>query len=534
MVKLIIDGQSADVPEGSTVLDAARALGIAIPTLCHLPGVKENRPSCLACVVRIGSDPKVVPSCSTVATEGMVVHSETPDVIAMRKAALEMLFSDHLGDCVSICQRVCPARLPIPAMIRLVATGEMKKAIALVKDVVAFPGVLGRICRAPCEKGCRRGKLDGAVEIKLLEREVADADRASAAPYVPTCRPATGKRIAIVGGGATGLSAAFHLLRAGHACTLFDDRAEPGGSLRYGTSETDLPREVLDAEIGTIQRMGLALRPNQRLGRDNKLDALRGQFDAVLLCVGDVQKAGGPELGVDVTSRGIRVDAAMLQTNLPGVFAAGAAVRGGNDPARSVGDGRLLAECVDAFLAGKRANAAQKIFTSTIPRLSDEEHVEITKGSNASLAPAELVGKAAQAAGRCWHCDCRAANDCRLRNFSAGYGVDVNAFAGPHRRPFQFIRQPAGVLFEPGKCISCGICVEIAARARVPLGLTFIGRGFDLRIGSPLDATLGESLSSVADECVAHCPTGALAFEDETHTRAARARGGHTAPSAGL
>lgn len=527
MVKLTIDGRVVEVPGGSTVLDAAWVLGISIPTLCHLPGVKENRPSCLACVVRLGDDAKVVPSCSTVVTEGMVVHSESPDVRAMRKAALELLFSDHLGDCVSICQRVCPARLPIPAMIRHVAAGDLRGAIELAKNAVVFPGVLGRICKAPCEKGCRRSKHDGSVEIKMLEREVADADRASAAPYVPECRPPSGKRIAIVGAGGTGLSAAFHLLRAGHVCTVLDDRAQPGGSLRHATKEADLPRAVLDGEIDVIRRMGLVVRPAIRLGRDVKLDELRAQFDAVLLCVGDVKQAGGADLGVEVTPRGIRVDAAMFQANVPGVFAAGAAVRGGFDPARSVGEGRLLAECVDAFLAGRAINAAQKIFTSTIPRLSDEEHIEITKGSNASLSPAELTGEAGRAAGRCWHCDCRAANDCRLRNVSAAYGVDVNAFTGPHRRRFQFVRQPAGVIFEPGKCISCGICVEIAAKERVPLGLTFIGRGFDLKIGSPLDATLDQSLNRIAEESVAHCPTGALAFEDELRTRRVREAGGH-------
>jgi ferredoxin len=526
MVKLTIDGRAVEVPGGSTVLEAARVLGISIPTLCHLPGVKENRPSCLACVVRIGDDAKVVPACSTVVSECMVVHSETPDVRAMRKAALELLFSDHLGDCVSICQRVCPARLQIPAMIRLVAAGEMSKAIALAKETVVFPGVLGRICKAPCEKGCRRSKHDGAVAIKLLEREVADADRASGAPYLPACRPSTGKRVAIVGAGPTGLSAAFFLLRAGHACTVLDDQAEAGGSMRRLTNEADLPRAVLDGEIDSIRRMGLTLRPGTRLGRDVSLEELRGQFDAVLLCVGDVKQAG-EGLGVDVTARGIRVDASMLQTNVPGVFAAGAAVRGGFDPARTVGEGRVLAECVDAFLSGRVINAALKIFTSTIPRLSEEEHVEITKGSNAALSPAELTGEAGRAAGRCWHCDCRAATDCRLRNVSAAYGVEVNAFAGPHRRRFQFVRQPAGVIFEPGKCISCGICVEIAAKERVPLGLTFIGRGFDLKISVPLNGRLADSLERVAEDSVKHCPTGALAFEDEARTRQVRATGGH-------
>ncbi len=525
MIKLSIDGREVEVPDGSTVLDAARSLGINIPTLCHLPDVKENRPSCLACVVRIGKDPKVVPSCSTKVTEGMVVSSETDDVKAMRKAALELLFSDHLGDCVSICQRVCPARLQIPAMIRLVASGEMKKAIALAKETVVFPGVLGRICKAPCEKGCRRSKHDGAVEIKMLEREVANQDLASAERFVPDCKLPTGKRVAIVGAGATGLSAAYFLLRQGHKSVVFDDHDEPGGAMRSGTTEAELPRAVLDGEIEIIRQMGMAFRKNSRLGRDVKLEDLRQEFDAVILAVGDLSKTDAAGLGVEVTPKSIRITAANYQTNVAGVFAGGTCVRSGYDPARSVGDGKILAECVDQFLSGKPVQVAPKIFASTIPRLLAEENVEITKGCNASLTSHELTGEAGKAAGRCWHCDCRAAGDCRLRIFSDALGVNVNAFTGEHRRKFQFVRQPAGVIFEPGKCISCGICVEIAAQAKEALGLTFIGRGFDVKIGVPMNGSIGDGLQKVADECVRHCPTGSLSFENEHRT--ALVRKGH-------
>ena len=225
LISLTIDGRSVEVPEGSTVLTAAQKLGITIPTLCFLAGVKENKPSCMACVVRINGDARLVPSCSTKVTQGMTVASEAADVKAARKAAMELLFSDHLGDCISVCQRVCPARLQIPAVIRLVAAGQMKKAIAVVKENVVFPGVMGRICRAPCQNGCRRSKYDGAVAIQLIEREVANQDAAAKERFVPSCSAPTGKRIAIVGAGATGLSAAFFLLKSGHACVVFDDHA---------------------------------------------------------------------------------------------------------------------------------------------------------------------------------------------------------------------------------------------------------------------------------------------------------------------
>ncbi len=515
LISLTIDGRAVEVPAGSTVLAAAQKLGIAIPTLCFLAGVKENQPSCMACVVRINGEARLVPSCATKVTPGMTVASETAEVKAARKAAMELLFSDHLGDCISVCQRVCPARMQIPAVIRLVAAGQMPAAIALVKENVVFPGVLGRICRAPCQQGCRRSKYDGAVAIQLIEREVAHQDSAATERFVPVCKAPTGKRVAIVGAGATGLSAAFFLLRSGHACVVFDDQAEPGGHMRRGFSEADLPREVLDGEIAIIHQMGLEYRPGIRLGREVSLGELRRDFDAVVLAVGSLRQTDPAALGVEATERTIRIDAASFQTSVPGVFAGGTAVRTGYDPARSVGDGRFLAECVDQYLQGKPAQIVRQPFTSTIPKLTVAEYQELAKGSNATLSVRELIREAEQAAGRCCHCDCRSANHCKLQHFGELYGANPRAFAGEHRRRFEFVRQPGGVLFEPGKCITCGICVELVSQAPEALGLSFVGRGFEVRIAAPLNRPLAEGLQQVAERCVQHCPTGALTFEEE-------------------
>lgn len=521
-VNIVIDGRAAVAPAGGTVLDAARGLGLRIPTLCFLAGVKENHPSCMCCVVRIGTDSRLVPSCSTRVSEGMVVSSEAPDVLAARKAALELLFSDHLGDCISVCQRVCPARLQIPEVIRLVAAGQMGEAIARVKENVVLPGVMGRICRAPCEMGCRRRQYDGAVAIQSIEREVAEQDRKAERRHVPDCAPATGKRVAIVGAGATGLSTAFHLLRRGHAVTVFDDHPEPGGHLRYGVGD-ELPKDVLDADIETIRAIGMEFRGGERLGRDVALESLRRDFAAVVLAVGLMRRTDPTGLGVAATDRMVRVDASNLQTVSAGVFAGGTCIRSAWDPARSIGDGHTLAECADAFLAGRPHKISPKEFTSTIPKLTPEEYQQLGRGANSELTVRELITEAERAAGRCCHCDCRAANDCRLRVFAEMYDVDPRGFAGDRRRAFAVIRQPGGVIFEPGKCISCGICVEIASQAQEPLGLTFIGRGFDVRVGVPLDASLSDGLQKVGEDCVRHCPTGALALEDDERSRAVRA-----------
>ena len=155
MPKLKIDHREVEVPPGATVLDAARALGIDIPTLCFRDGC-EAATSCLVCLVKIAEHRRLVPACATAAAEGMEVESETAEVRQFRRSALELLLSDHLGDCLAPCWFTCPAHMDIPQMLRQVAAGQLHEAIATVKRDIALPAVLGRICPAPCEKSCRR------------------------------------------------------------------------------------------------------------------------------------------------------------------------------------------------------------------------------------------------------------------------------------------------------------------------------------------------------------------------------------------
>jgi predicted molibdopterin-dependent oxidoreductase YjgC len=121
--------------------------------------------------------------------------------------------------------------------------------------------------------------------------------------------------------------------------------------------------------------------------------------------------------------------------------------------------------------------------------------------------------EAATEASRCLHCDCRSSGECVLQHYAQVYSVDASRFRN-ERRPFEQYVQNAGVIFEPGKCILCGICVKLTEMAREPLGLTFIGRGFDVVVGAPLNHSIGEGLKVTAAECVKHCPTGALTFAE--------------------
>ena len=279
LVELTIDGRRIEVDEGATILDAARRLGIEIPTLCHDDSV-EPVGSCFLCVVQVDGRVGLVPACVARAGPGMVVTTDSDDVRDARRMALELLLSDHAGDCEAPCTLACPAHLDIPAFIRQTASGRHAEAKAVVMQRIPLPGVLGRICRRYCERVCRRRELDAPVAVCALKRFAAQAT------HEPPRAEPTGKRIAIVGAGPAGLSAAWYLLAGGHSCTILDARPEPGGALRYGVPAFQLPRDVLDGEIDAIRRMGADFRMSTRLGVDVTLGELRDGFAAVLIATG--------------------------------------------------------------------------------------------------------------------------------------------------------------------------------------------------------------------------------------------------------
>jgi len=522
MVRLVIDQREIEVPDGSTILDAARKAGLEIPTLCHLDGYTPST-SCMVCVVRVkasgpGQD-RLVPSCGALAEDGMQIESETEDVREARTAALELLLSDHLGDCIAPCQRTCPAHMDIPKMIRQVTAGDLRGAIVTVKRDIALPAVLGRICPEVCERACRRGRIDGSVGICLLKRYVADADLGSGDSYLPPCKPATGKKVAVVGAGPAGLSAAYYLLQAGYACALLDDHDRPGGMLRYGVEQNKLPRDVLDAEIAVIEKLGAEFTGRTRIGHDVSIEDLRKDFDAVLVATGSLSQEGVNWLGIPADEQRLRTKAETHETPLAGVFAAGGvAHRGKRLAVRSVADGKASALAIDRYLSGLSLAGPPKPFTTRIGKLTDAELSEFMAGATRTgrTTVAEGAGysepQARLEASRCLGCDCAKPNDCKLRTYSQAYGASAVRYPTEHR-VFKRYDQHSQVVYEPGKCIACGLCIQIAEDAGEPLGLTFVGRGFDVRVGVPFDHTIAEGLTLVAERCAQACPTGALALQ---------------------
>ncbi len=515
---ITIDTQPVEVQDGQTVLSAARRLGLDIPTLCYLDKCGPLN-SCLVCLVKING--KLVPSCGTKATPGMVVESETEEVHEARRTALELLFSDHVGDCLSPCQRLCPLGLNIPVMLRQLEAGQLAEATATVRGALPLPAVLGRLCHHPCEQGCRRGHWDDPAAIRDLERFVADSDLSQAEPHLPNRKPSTGKRVAIIGAGPTGLTAAYHLARQGHAVTVADRHPQAGGTLRTGTDENVLPRAALDGEIGQLTRLGIEFKLGVELGRDLSLEGLLRGFNAVLLAVGEIAPGDSDKLGVALAATGIKADPNTCATNVPGVFAAGSAVRAQKQLVKAMAEGKAAAECVHLHLRGKAPRRPEKPFSSIMGRMEPGELRLFLQQSStgARVTPCEAcrghsAKEAADEGARCLHCDCRSSGNCVLQHYAQAYGADASRFRA-ERRPFEQHLQPGGVIFEPGKCILCGICVKLCELAGEPLGLTFIGRGFDVRVAAPFNRTIEDGLQKVAEECVKHCPTGALVFREK-------------------
>ena len=290
-IKLIINGKECVGQTGQTILEVAQNNGIFVPTLCHLATVKHYG-ACGVCVVEASNSPKLMRSCSTMAADGMNINTESARVVQARKIALELLMSDHDGDCKGPCHLGCPAKTDVQAYVKQIALGNDKEAVKIIKDKIPLPASVGRVCPHPCESDCRRQLVEQPLSIAYLKAFAADNDMKSADPFKPEIAPSTGKKVAIVGGGPAGLTAAYQLAVKGHAVTVMDMMPEMGGMLRYGIPEYRLPKAVLAAEVASIAALGVEMKNNVKVGTDVTLDSLRADYDAVLVAVGAWKSTG--------------------------------------------------------------------------------------------------------------------------------------------------------------------------------------------------------------------------------------------------
>ena len=194
--RLNIDGKEVKGLPGQTILEVARENDIFIPTLCYDERT-EIYGACGLCVVELEGNPKLWKACATEITDGMVIMTDTERVIESRRTNLELLISNHTGDCKAPCMKACPAGTDCQGYVGLVANGEFEKANELIKDRIPLPASIGRVCPHPCEDACRRGLVDELISIAAIKRFAGDYDLANEENFIPEMAELTGKSVAI-------------------------------------------------------------------------------------------------------------------------------------------------------------------------------------------------------------------------------------------------------------------------------------------------------------------------------------------------
>ncbi len=285
MIKLTINGVPCTGEQGETILEIARRHGIEIPTLCH-DDRTAHYGACGVCVVEAEHTPKLLRACSTVAGDGWVVHVDGPRAKQARKIALELLMSDHDGDCLGPCRLACPAGTDCQAYVKQVALGDTREAVRIVKEHLPLPASIGHVCPHPCEKDCRRNLVEEPISIANIKRFMAMDMLDKADKWKPEKAAPTGKKVGVIGGGPGGLTAAYYLALKGHDVTVTDFMPKMGGMLRYGIPEYRLPKAVLDAEIAEIAEAGVKYENNVTVGSGVSFEEYRSRFDAVVLAIG--------------------------------------------------------------------------------------------------------------------------------------------------------------------------------------------------------------------------------------------------------
>ncbi|MBU1140494.1 MAG: FAD-dependent oxidoreductase, partial [Proteobacteria bacterium] len=285
-VTLNINGCQIVAEKDLTLLEVARRSDIVIPTLCHVEGKPSDTP-CQLCVVEVEGQDELMRSCVTLAKEGMVVKTVSDRITAHRQERLGILAETHFGDCKAPCNLTCPGQINVQGYIAHVAKGQYEEALRLVMERNPMPFSVGRVCPRFCETRCRRLLVDEPVSINHLKRFVADWCMTHEIDLkIPKDKP-TGKRVAVIGGGPAGLTAAYFLTRRGHDVTIYEAAPKLGGALRYGFLEFRIPRDVLDYEINAILRLGISVKLSQKWGKDFTIESLKEQgFDAVFIASG--------------------------------------------------------------------------------------------------------------------------------------------------------------------------------------------------------------------------------------------------------
>jgi NADPH-dependent glutamate synthase beta subunit-like oxidoreductase/NAD-dependent dihydropyrimidine dehydrogenase PreA subunit len=298
-IKFILDGKEVTAEPNKTIVNIAAENGIHIPTLCHNEKVSRTT-SCFVCVVKDAKTGRFLPSCSAYPVPGQEIDASSDEVKDMRKTALELLLSEHAGDCEAPCTMACPAHAMVEEYVRAGRDGDFLECLKILKKRIPLPMSIGRVCPRFCEKDCRKNVSDKPVAINDFKRLAADMHYDE---YMEELPKLNGKKVGIVGAGPAGISTAYFLRLNGIESVIYDQMPKPGGMLRYGIPEYRLPKSILDRELAHFPKMGgIKFECNRKLGDNLSMEELKKEFDAVAVTIGCWQPSSmrceGEELAV--------------------------------------------------------------------------------------------------------------------------------------------------------------------------------------------------------------------------------------------
>jgi Pyruvate/2-oxoacid:ferredoxin oxidoreductase delta subunit len=377
------------------------------------------------------------------------------------------------------CRAACPADVNVQGYIALLQQGKFKESVELVRKSIPFPAICGRVCYSPCEDACTRKNVDEPVSIRALKWLIADIEREQG-PVKPEPVPKThSEKVAIIGAGPAGLSAAYELAKLGYPVTVFEAMPEPGGTMRYFIPDSRLRRDVVANEIFYIQELGVEIKTGVLLGRDLSIDSLQNDgYKAIFIAIG-IQKIWNKKLKTQDTpplpsilwnveegevskkSPTISVDPLTMETRIPGVFAGGDMVTGkASGIIFAIGAGKRTAISIDRYFNGRdlRTGREEKIEETTW--VKDWER--IVKKPKRYTSPRTDTGR---------------------RRVSFEESEELLAK----------IKEDA--MFEARRCLECGPCTECLGSE----GLCEADK-----------AVVNETLCTGCNVCVVVCPFGAI------------------------
>ena len=377
------------------------------------------------------------------------------------------------------CRAACPAKVNVQGYVSLLQQGKFKESVELVRKSIPFPAICGRVCYSPCEDACVRKNVDQPVSIRALKWIIADIEREEGRVRPESIPKTHGEKIAIIGAGPAGLTAAYELAKLGYPVTVFEAMPEPGGMMRHFIPDARLRKDVVANEIAYIRDVGVDIRTNSILGKDVSLDGLWNEgYKAIFVAMG-IPKVwsrkmkttdetalppvlfGKEEGKASTQSPTVAIDSVTLETRIPGVFAGGDMITG------------KASSIINAIAAGKRAAISI---------------VRYLNGQNLRNGRGETVEETA------WVKDWG-----RVTKKPARY-VSPRSDVGKQNVSFEkadelLMKIKEAAKFEAKRCVGCGPCAEC-----------LVDEGFC----ESDKATVDETLCSGCNTCVAICPFGAI------------------------